>query len=72
MDMWEKQQLKGGQVLHLFDKNNPDPGPEFADPNQQGEDADGDLNEEYMEIELNEDEAPFLKGQTTKAGMCMS
>lgn len=30
------------------------------------------MNEEYTELELNEDEAPFLKGQTTKAGMCLS
>ena len=34
------------------------------------QDIDG-LNEEYTELELNEDEAPFLKGQTTKAGMCL-
>ena len=30
-----------------------------------------DLNEEYAELELNAEEAPFLRGQTTKAGMCL-
>jgi ATP-dependent RNA helicase DHX8/PRP22 len=30
-----------------------------------------DMDEEYEELELNEEEAPFLKGQTTKAGMCL-
>ena len=34
------------------------------------EDDQEDLNEEYTELELNEEEAPFLRGQTTKAGMC--
>ena len=50
-DMWEMKQLKGGQVLHLVEdlKDN--------DP----EDPD-DLDEEYEELELNEEEAPFLKG----------
>lgn len=38
----------------------------------QGDDVEQeDLNEEYAELELNEEEAPFLKGQTTKAGMCL-
>lgn len=35
------------------------------------QDEEEDLNEEYEELELNEEEAPFLKGQTTKAGMCL-
>ena len=30
-----------------------------------------ELSQEYAELELNEEEAPFLKGQTTKAGMCL-
>ncbi len=29
-------------------------------------------NEEAPEIELNDDEPPFLEGQTTKAGLCLS
>ena len=58
-DMWEMKQLKGGQALHLVE--------EFQGVQPEEE----DLNEEYEELELNEEEAPFLKGQTTKAGMCL-
>lgn len=31
-----------------------------------------DLDEGQLEFELNDQEAPFLKGQTTKAGLCLS
>ena len=58
-DMWEMKQLKGGQALHLVQ----DLDPNF---NQMVKDAEGDpdnLNEEYTELELNEDQAPFLRGQ---------
>lgn len=55
-DQWEMKQLKGGQALHLVE--------EFNKPKDQEADvqSDDDLNEEYTELELNEDEAPFLKG----------
>jgi len=40
--------------------------------NMQNRD-DGEMdNEEVPEIELNEEEPPFLFGQTTKAGLCLS
>ena len=35
---------------------------------EDGDDADA-LVEEYTELELNEEEAPFLRGQTKKAGL---
>jgi len=62
-DMWEMKQLKGGQALHLVQDasertiNLDDQTPE-------------DLNEEYAELELNEEEAPFLKG-TSREGMVL-
>ena len=31
-----------------------------------------DVASKLHEIELNEEEAPFLRGQTTKAGMCLT
>ena len=66
-DMWEMKQLKGGQARHLVQDLN-------CTERQECDDDEGidDLNEEYAELELNEEEAPFLKGQTTKAGMCLS
>ena len=33
---------------------------------------DNELDEEQADIELNEEAPPFLKGQTTKAGLCLS
>jgi len=65
--MWEMKQLKGGQARHLVQDLN-------CTERQECDDDEGidDLNEEYAELELNEEEAPFLKGQTTKAGMCLS
>jgi len=38
---------------------------------QNGAD-DNELDEEEAEIELNDEEPPFLSGQTTKAGLCLS
>lgn len=62
-DMWEMKQLKGGQALHLIQDFNQQDQPEIENVE--------DLNEEYAELELNAEEAPFLRGQTTKAGMCL-
>ena len=45
------------------------------DPNLQkihNNDDDEELDEEQAEIELNDKEAPFLRGQTSKAGLCLS
>ena len=64
-DMWEMKQLTGGQALHLIADLNSKSQLKADDVEQE------DLNEEYAELELNEEEAPFLKGQTTKAGMCL-
>lgn len=66
-DMWEMKQLKGGQALHLVSDLNQDKLRRI-----DGEDSDPEeLKEEYAELVLNEDEAPFLRGQTAKAGMCL-
>ena len=65
-DMWEMKQLKGGQALHLIDGLN-----KPRNLEDEEDDEEDDLAEEYAELELNEEEAPFLKGQTTKAGMCL-
>jgi len=60
--MWEIKQLKGGQALHLIEG--------LREPTIDDEDPDA-LHEEQPELELNEEEAPFLRGQTSKAGMCL-
>jgi hypothetical protein len=43
---------------------------QFKDMENAAED--NEMNEEEAEIELNEEEPPFLMGQTTKAGLCLS
>jgi len=65
-DLWEYTRLKGGNVLNLIDDEN------MRDLEHHGGDEDNSANEEEAEIELNEDEPPFLVGQTTKAGLCLS
>ena len=64
-DLWEYTRLKGGNVLGLIDDEN------MRNMDQQVDETDM-LDEEQPEIELNEDEPPFLVGQTTKAGLCLS
>lgn len=59
-DMWELKQLKGGQALHLVSDFNQKQDEEELDPEA--------LNEAYTELELNEEEAPFLRGHTSRAG----
>ena len=39
---------------------------------QNAGDDNEEMDEEVPEIELNDDEPPFLHGQTTKAGLCLS
>lgn len=63
-DRWEYLRLKGGNVLNLIDDEN------FKNPQNLSEED--ELDEQEAEIELNEDEPPFLVGQTTKAGLCLS
>ena len=62
-DMWEMKQMKGGQALHLLEEYNQHKDEDEADAEE--------LKEEYAELEINEEEAPFLRGQTSKAGMCL-
>ncbi len=65
-DLWEYTRLKGGNVLNLIDDENLE---NMQNPNNDDFDME---NEEAPEIELNDDEPPFLEGQTTKAGLCLS
>lgn len=51
-------------MLNLIDDEN------LQDMQNAGEDD--ELNEEEPELELNDEEPPFLQGQTTKAGLCLS
>jgi hypothetical protein len=61
--MWEMKQLKGGQALHLVQ--------DFQRPLDVGDADPEELKEEYAELELNEDEAPFLQGHPSAAGMSL-
>lgn len=63
-DLWEYTRIKGGNVLNLIDDENLKNVQNLAEENE--------LDEEEPEIELNEEEPPFLQGQTTKAGLCLS
>mmetsp|Transcript_34694 Transcript_34694/g.53199 ORF Transcript_34694/g.53199 Transcript_34694/m.53199 type:complete len:170 (-) Transcript_34694:2318-2827(-) len=63
-DMWEMKQLKGGQALHLV-KGAEGLGRNF---DEIEEDPAGNYAEEYTELELNEDDVPFLRGQGGGAG----
>lgn len=63
-ELWELSRLKGGQVNDLTD--------EIDFDEQTGGLVFQDLDEECAEVELNEDEPPFLKGQTTKTGIALS
>ncbi len=53
-DLWEYTRLKGGNVLNLVNDEN------FKDLENAAED--NELNEEVPEIELNDEEPPFLMG----------
>ena len=63
-ELWERNQMKHGNVLDIVD----DP---FYDPEEGGINVDYDA-EESIEVELKEEEPPFLKGQTAKAGIHFS
>lgn len=54
-DLWEYTRLKGGNVLNLIDDEN-------LDQMQNGAADDEDMAEEEAEIELNDEEPPFLQG----------
>ena len=60
-EMWEMKQLKGGQALHLVQDLQGNPMLQ-NDGEPDEPDAHMNQNDEYDEIELNEDEAPFLRG----------
>lgn len=62
-DLWELTRLKGGNVLNLVEDAN------ISKLRQLDE---TEMEEETHEVELNEEAPPFLKGQTTKAGLCLS
>jgi len=53
-DLWEYTRLKGGNVLNLIDDEN------LQD--MQNMQDDNELNEEEAEVELNDEEPPFLMG----------
>ena len=60
--LWLESRFKGGGIMKLVDE------PSMA----QVQDMDEcELEEEQAEIELNDDEAPFLAGQTTKTGLSL-
>ncbi len=52
-DLWEYTRLKGGNVLNLVEDANIE---KFQNVEEN------ELDEEVAEIELNDEEAPFLKG----------
>ena len=54
-DMWERKQLKGANVLHLV-----------SDKPKEEELEESALVEEYTELELNKDNAPFLRGHAER------
>mmetsp|Transcript_49286 Transcript_49286/g.127096 ORF Transcript_49286/g.127096 Transcript_49286/m.127096 type:complete len:1155 (-) Transcript_49286:80-3544(-) len=62
-EQWEAQQLRASGVLENHERLDCD--------EEQGLLADSDIEEDY-EIELQEAEPVFLRGQTTKAGMTLS
>jgi len=62
-EMWEAQQLQHSGVLENHERLDCD--------EEQGLLADSDIEEDY-EIELQEREPVFLRGQTTKAGVQLS
>mmetsp|Transcript_57831 Transcript_57831/g.152186 ORF Transcript_57831/g.152186 Transcript_57831/m.152186 type:complete len:1158 (+) Transcript_57831:156-3629(+) len=62
-EAWEAQQLRASGVLENHERLDCD--------EEQGLLADSDIEEDY-EIELQEQEPVFLRGQTTKAGMTLS
>lgn len=65
-ELWELNQMRHGNVLNVVDdkfNNN------FNDKFMEEDD---ELVEENVEIELKEEEPPFLKGQTAKAGVHFS
>ena len=53
-DLWEITRLKGGNVLNMIDDENLQGG--------QALDEDNELDEDEPEIELNDEEPPFLFG----------
>ena len=53
-DLWEYTRIKGGNVLNLIDDENLKNVQNLAEENE--------LDEEEPEIELNEEEPPFLQG----------
>ena len=61
-ELWLKSRFQGGGIMKLVDE------PSMA----QVQDMDEcELEEEQAEIELNDEEAPFLANQTTKTGLSM-
>eukprot|EP00930_Biecheleria_cincta_P012988 TRINITY_DN11806_c0_g1_i1.p1 TRINITY_DN11806_c0_g1~~TRINITY_DN11806_c0_g1_i1.p1 ORF type:complete len:1134 (+),score=256.93 TRINITY_DN11806_c0_g1_i1:114-3515(+) len=62
-EMWEAQQLQASGVLEQHERLDCD--------EDKGLLADSDIDEDY-EIELQEKEPVFLRGQTTKAGVSLS
>ncbi len=64
-ELWELNQMRHGNVLNITDNK-------FDNFNQDLMDEDDELVEENVEIELKEEEPPFLKGQTAKAGIHFS
>ena len=64
-EIWELNQMRHGNVLNVVDEK-------FRNFNNDFLDEEDDLVEENVEIELKEEEPPFLKGQTAKAGIHFS
>lgn len=61
-ELWLKSRFQGGGIMKLVDE------PSMA----QVQDMDEcELEEEQAEIELNDEEAPFLANQTTKTGLSL-
>jgi len=65
-ELWELNQMRHGNALNIAQENN------LNNINEDFIDEDDDLGEENVEIELKEEEPPFLKGQTAKAGVHFS
>lgn len=66
-EIWELNQMRHGNVL-----NNTASEDKLHNYNNNQMDEDDELVEENVEIELKEEEPPFLKGQTAKAGVHFS
>lgn len=62
-DLWEFTRLQGAGVLNVIEDEN---------IQRLQQNLETELDEEVADVELNDKEAPFLKGQTTKAGLCLS